>query len=77
MRVGGTGLPGYKVGRFKLATGEYAILAVVGRRCLVLILEGGETIILAPHNLNDFIKQFKTKVYPMNNPYMVNIATPL
>ena len=67
LRVGGLGLPGYKVGKFKLANGEYAILAVVGRKSLVLFLKNGEIIILAPHNFNDFIKQFKNKVYAVSN----------
>lgn len=68
LRVSGIGLPGYKVGRFKLANGGYAILAVVGGKCLVLLLRGGELIILAPNNLDDFIERFKGEVYVVSEP---------
>ena len=64
IRVFAAGTQGYRVGWFKLADGEDALIIARGSKALVIRLRNG-VIILAPENFNSFIKSFSRNVYPI------------
>ena len=56
LRLLGIGLPGLKIGWFKLANGSKAFLALNGwdSKALVIKLRSNSLVILSPKNFNDF-----------------------
>ncbi len=61
MRLLGMGLPGYKLGWFKLANGSKAYLALSrwGDKAVAIKLVDGTYVIIAPKNFKEFILRLK------------------
>lgn len=65
IRIFAAGTPGYRVGWFRLANGENALIVARGSKALVIRLKEDYIIILAPENFNNFIKEFNKEAYPV------------
>ena len=60
LRTFGVGLPGYKLGWFKLANGAKAFLAVTSsNKAVVIELKDGTYVIMTPKNLSEFLTALK------------------
>ncbi len=61
LRLFGVGLPGLKIGWFKLSNGKKAFLAINkwGSEALIIELKDGNLVILSPKDFNDFKSKLK------------------
>ncbi len=60
IRLFGVGLPGYKLGWFKLANGAKAFLAVTSSgEAVVIELRDGTYVILTPKDFEDFVEALR------------------
>ena len=59
IRTFGAGLPGYKLGWFRLASGAKAFLAVSSDKAVVIKLKEDTYVILTPKNINEFIDRLQ------------------
>jgi len=60
IRTFGVGLPGYKLGWFKLANGARAFLAVTSSsKAVVMELKDGTYVIITPKDLSEFLTALK------------------
>jgi len=59
MRTFGAGLPGYKLGWFRLANGAKAFLAVSSDKAVVIKLKDDTLVILTPKNIDEFINRLR------------------
>ena len=59
LRTFGAGLPGYKLGWFRLANGAKAYLAVSSDKAVVIKLKDDTLVILTPKNIDEFIDRLR------------------
>jgi len=59
LRTFGAGLPGYKLGWFRLANGAKAFLAISSDKTVIIKLKDNTLVILTPKNIDKFIDRLR------------------